>query len=368
MSMKVLVPAVMAFFLLNCGAHAEETWKTIKDAADVYTTGTIQVVGASEESGKRFRSVRKAEVDAREKLFKVVQGIYIFGSTTIQDAILQSDRVRTGVAGYMRGVRKIGEVYYPDLGSAEVAMQVNLRGPGGLYETMIPLIRSQNLKPEKKLMYLPPSVISSPYSSNEAHEAPDSGEAEHESSGHGAMEQSGSGHETGGHEAAHETAAASGHGEDHGEGQGGDDQEPVHQAEEQHAGEHQGTETSAAKPEGHGAGGSGHDGVIVDVSKLRFRPALLNRLMSEKEEVLYDPLRAPNQILAARGGAGYARNVDDAKALLATWGSRNPLVVKGIKIEKFTDIRVSDADAETIYKLDKKANILGRARVVFVLK
>ena len=57
-----------------------------------------------------------------------------------------------------------------------------------------------------------------------------------------------------------------------------------------------------------------------------------------------------------------------AKALLSSWGSKNPMVVKAVGVYKSTDAEVSSDDAAAIFVHNEKSNFLAEARVVFLLK
>jgi hypothetical protein len=60
--------------------------------------------------------------------------------------------------------------------------------------------------------------------------------------------------------------------------------------------------------------------------------------------------------------------VSKAKALLATWGSNNPMTVQCSGVAKLTDAQVSADAASAIFVHDQKSNALAQARVVFLLK
>ncbi|BAI80872.1 conserved hypothetical protein [Deferribacter desulfuricans SSM1] len=111
-----------------------------------------------------------------------------------------------------------------------------------------------------------------------------------------------------------------------------------------------------------------YDGLIVDTTGTNFRPALINRILNEKGEIIYDPTKIAEDILAQRGCGDYTNEIGKAKAILSERGVRNPLVVKAVGVVKFTDVKVSGDDATAIFSSNQKTNFLEGAKVVFVLK
>ena len=111
-----------------------------------------------------------------------------------------------------------------------------------------------------------------------------------------------------------------------------------------------------------------YDALILDIKEHPFKPALINRILAQNGEILYDPTKIAQNILVERGAGDYTNDVGKAKALLSERGSRNPMVVKAVSVVKFTDVQVSGDDAAGIFSANQKANFLEGAKVVFVLK
>jgi len=109
------------------------------------------------------------------------------------------------------------------------------------------------------------------------------------------------------------------------------------------------------------------DGLIIVVEGTNFKPALANRIITESNDVLFEPSKVSPKMLIERGCGGYTTTQAKAKALLASWGSKNPLVVKCSKVMKNTEAVVSVQDATTIFEQNQKTNMLPQAKVVFVL-
>ena len=111
-----------------------------------------------------------------------------------------------------------------------------------------------------------------------------------------------------------------------------------------------------------------YDALILDIKEHPFKPALINRILAQNGEILYDPTKIAQNILVERGAGDYTNDVGKAKALLSERGSKNPMVVKAVSVVKFTDVQVSGDDAAGIFSANQKANFLEGAKVVFVLK
>ncbi len=111
-----------------------------------------------------------------------------------------------------------------------------------------------------------------------------------------------------------------------------------------------------------------YDALILDIKEHQFKPALINRILAQNGEILYDPTKIAQNILVERGAGDYTNDVGKAKALLSERGAKNPLIVKAAGVVKFTDVQVTGDDAANIFTANQKANFLEGAKVVFVLK
>jgi hypothetical protein len=111
-----------------------------------------------------------------------------------------------------------------------------------------------------------------------------------------------------------------------------------------------------------------YDGMIIDATGENFRPALINRIFTQKGEVLYDPSRVEEKILVEKGCGEYTNSVDKARDALQRRGVRNPMVVKAAGVAGPTDLQVSEEDAVKIFSVNQKTDFLSGAKVAFVLK
>ncbi|TAL26726.1 MAG: hypothetical protein EPN94_02645 [Nitrospirae bacterium] len=111
-----------------------------------------------------------------------------------------------------------------------------------------------------------------------------------------------------------------------------------------------------------------YDGLVIDATEQNFRPALINRLFSQKGEVLYDPSKISQKVLVEQGCGEYTNSVDKAKAALDQRGAKNPLIVKASGSVNPSDLQISDDDAVKIFSANQKAGFFAAAKVAFVLK
>ncbi len=103
-----------------------------------------------------------------------------------------------------------------------------------------------------------------------------------------------------------------------------------------------------------------YDGLIVDVRAFEFKPALVNRILTENQEAVYDPSKR-------HLGCDLKKEVQTAKDLLLGRGCQKSLFVKAKKVKNFTDVIVNNEDAILIYQSNVKNNFLSETGVVFIV-
>ena len=108
------------------------------------------------------------------------------------------------------------------------------------------------------------------------------------------------------------------------------------------------------------------DGLIIDVRNNAFEPAIINKIMYAGN-IIYDPGKVPQSVIVQRGLAAYTITINKAKAILDSYGSNNPCIVKPKKIIKNIDVELSKKDAEMISAVNEKNAFLEKARIVFVM-
>jgi hypothetical protein len=321
--MKKLLGSIwvlLAMFVFIPAAWAE--WKSVTDPVQIFEEGYVQVVGVSEEGQSRYKAMRAATVVAQRDLLEIMEGLRLSGETTVRDGMLQSDDIRTSISGFLRGAVKCGEKYHSDRQYAEVCMKLNIRGKGGLYDVILPLIK------EKKIQRVTPGLPTDYYKPKLIPKVV-------------------------GTEVIEETVQKKI------PGIGG---KPAIVTETV-------TETAAVVKEVPPVAPAViFDGLIVDVRDFKFRPALVNTVVTDGEKVVFDPSKILSAILVERGCGGFTTDPGKAKALLQSWGSTKPMIIKGVGVVKMTNAKVSPDDAAAIYLSDQKSNLLAQAKVVFLLK
>lgn len=225
---------------------------------------------------------RAAVVVAQRAVAEYLNGFALVGDTLVKDGVLESDIIRSAVAGTVRGAQVVVQEYSKEKEIAVALVKVGMHGPkgfaSGIYEKMFkdPELKSSltelDGKPAPKFK---------------------------------------------------------------------------HKVE--------------AVPEN-------YDGLIIDATEQNFRPALINRVFTAKNELLYDPSKVSQKVLVEQGCGEYTNSVEKAKAALESRGTKNPLIVKAAGTVSASDLQVSDEDAVTIFSANQKGNFLAGAKVAFVLK
>ena len=127
------------------GIVLAQDWQVISDPRSIMEEGYVQVVGGSEERQSRYRALRAATVVAQRDLLEAFQGLTIAGGTTVKDGMLEHDIINSEVKGFLRGAVKCGEKYHSDKGYAEVCMRLYIRGKGGAYDVILPLLSKEGV-------------------------------------------------------------------------------------------------------------------------------------------------------------------------------------------------------------------------------
>ncbi|MBI9112793.1 hypothetical protein [Maridesulfovibrio ferrireducens] len=306
--MKKTVLALIAICMVASSAFAQDKIVEVVNPDHIFEKGYIQVIGESEAGQSRYRAKRAAEVVAQKRLLEIFQGLTLSGKTTVRDGMLSSETIKTKVQGTLRGATPCGEAFDRTEGYARVCLRLNLHGNDSVYSSFQDII----LKSPKELN-LREMPTFAPTKIPAVLPVPTPAPAEKVDV-------------------------------------------PAMQTTPPVAAEIQ---TAIVVPV---------DGIIVDVRNFDFKPALVNRILTEKNEVLFDPSKVLNQVLIERGCGGYTTDLQKAKALLESWGSKSPLILNGKTVQNVTDAVVSSDDATAVFAYDQKYNILAQARVVFVLK
>lgn len=310
--MKKLLLALAVVLAYTGSAFAADHIVEVVNPTQVFEKGYIQVIGESEAGQSRYRAKRAAEVVAQRRLLEIVQGLNLSGESTVRDGMLENDKIKSTVQGFLRGATPCGESYDRSEKYARVCLRLDLHGSDSVYSAFEKIITKE---PEAL------KVRSLPAFTPEKSALPDLDEVLKEQPVIPAVE--------------NDTAPA---------------------------------ETPVETPAKVETPIKAVDGIIIDVRDFDFKPALVNRILTDKNEVLFDPSKVVNQVLIERGCGGYTTDLQKAKALLSSWGSSSPMVIKGETVKNVTDAVVNADDAARVFVSDQKNNILAQAKVVFVLK
>lgn len=113
---------------------------------------------------RRLTATRAAEVAAQRALVELLRGVSITGETTVRDAELESDVIKSSVSGFVKGFQPVLKDWNPQDETALVILKVGITGPQSfaamMYEKILtePKIKQQIEKP----VYAPPADLPAP--------------------------------------------------------------------------------------------------------------------------------------------------------------------------------------------------------------
>ncbi len=82
---------------------------------------------AKNTAQKNATALRAAKLDAARNMLEMIKGINLSSNTTIRDAMVQNDTVRTQIQGRLFGLRPSGKPRYFSDGSVSIIMEASLR-------------------------------------------------------------------------------------------------------------------------------------------------------------------------------------------------------------------------------------------------
>lgn len=107
---------------------------------------------------RRLTAIRAAEVAAQRALAELLKGVSIVGETTVRDAEVESDLIKSSVNAFIKGFSPVVKDWNPAEETALVILKVGMNGPRSfgamMYEKILtePKIKQQVEKP----VYVPP--------------------------------------------------------------------------------------------------------------------------------------------------------------------------------------------------------------------
>ncbi len=121
---------------------------------------------------RRLTAIRAAEVAAQRALAEILHGVSIAGETTVRDAELESDVIKSSVNAFIKGFHPVVKDWNPESDSALVILKVGMTGPRSfgamMYEKILtePKIKQEIDKP----VYVPPAVQPPPVAAPQAYD------------------------------------------------------------------------------------------------------------------------------------------------------------------------------------------------------
>ena len=110
-----------------------------------------------------------------------------------------------------------------------------------------------------------------------------------------------------------------------------------------------------------------HDGLIINAPELDFKSITVPRIIAENGEILF-PGNLELAVLLKRGIGSYTDSVEKAESLLNSYGSYNPIHIKGVKTnESGADIIIGTDEAMKILIANMYTDFLSKGKVVWVI-
>ena len=263
---------------------------------------------ASNAAQARAMANRAAVVVARRNLLELLKGVQVDSTSTVQNFMVADDTVVSKVQGHLQQA-VIEDTAYMSDGSVEVTVAVSLRGP--LAKTLIPPDRLQGA-----VMSSTPPTKQAPPKRVKEESAP-----------------------------------------------------PKKPSRPAVPGERDRTRINGGQEEDSFNFGvaNGTSGLIVDARGLGARPAMSPRILDEDGREVYGSSMVGREYAIQQGMAGYAKDLEKAKANDRVAG--DPLVVKAKDItgQSGSDIVVSNEDADRIRQVAAGSEFLKQCRVMIVL-
>lgn len=93
--------------------------------------GVVIAEGLGAPSGdnaavKNASAIRAARLDAARNILEMIKGINLTSSTTMNQAMIENDTIRTQIQGYLQGLRPVGEPRYFSDGSVKLRIEARL--------------------------------------------------------------------------------------------------------------------------------------------------------------------------------------------------------------------------------------------------
>lgn len=87
-------------------------------------------------AAQRSSAIRAAQQDAIRNLLETIKGIYLTSETTVRNAMVENDVIRTTVEGYAKNYKQVEGPRYMSDGSVEVVVEMPITG--GISDALLP--------------------------------------------------------------------------------------------------------------------------------------------------------------------------------------------------------------------------------------
>lgn len=113
---------------------------------------------------RRLTAIRAAEVAAQRALAELLKGVSIVGETTVRDAEVESDLIKSSVSAFIKGFSPVVKDWNEREESALVILKVGMNGPRSFGAMMYEKIMTEpKIKQEvEKPVYVPPVDVAPP--------------------------------------------------------------------------------------------------------------------------------------------------------------------------------------------------------------
>lgn len=133
---KVTIIAIA--LIITAGLSLAQVEQQVQGAGMVdWTTQAVKSTGIGginpklPPSVQRKNAIRAAQVDAMRNIIETLQGVNLTSETTVENAMIASDIIKTKVDGVIKSFRYTGKTRYMSDGSVEIDLEVPLYGKVG---------------------------------------------------------------------------------------------------------------------------------------------------------------------------------------------------------------------------------------------
>jgi len=133
--MRYFILLLLSFSLILSSAGAQNFVQEMGTAGSIdWTRQVIRATGIGAPNpnvplaAQRAGAIEAAKRVAARNLLEIIQGMNITSETTVRNAMMESDVIRTRVEGVLKGLRVVGEPRYMSDGTVEVDVEVPITG------------------------------------------------------------------------------------------------------------------------------------------------------------------------------------------------------------------------------------------------